>query len=429
MKYARTLLPFSAAVFLAGLTAWSLPCSAQGNEPLLEDPGTKAHKLIQEGKYKECLEYIEPLAQGGEARTPVVQYYYARCLQRSGRTAEAAEHFQAVLRLHPFGWLDTYSKRALEELKYSDDVKAGRVQTNTRRGFKAGVGYIGCKLMASKVKFVYPQSPAAKANLTVDDTIIAVDGKDCRSLGHEEISALLTGGAVESGRQRTASSASTSADSGDGKYVPTGAKLLPSDPQITVFRHTNDTDEMKDILISAVLRLPRSLRSEVASAGIGLTLAPTVLEAFPDMAMETPRGYIHGGGYSNCGGLFSPKHSAIYVGERVSMLSSVPHLNSRLEHTLFHEFGHAIDHCRHISHGASFTSAYEQDCGRLTNGVRTQFHYFTQEGQAGPSELFAELFSVNIQKPNERNTNDINLSRTFPNCYKVVQGDFSDVTN
>jgi hypothetical protein len=197
--------------------------------------------------------------------------------------------------------------------------------------------------------------------------------------------------------------------------------LLPTDPQISILRHTDDTDTMKREVVSTVLQIAPDLRSTLADWGLKLVLTPTILEALPELVGERPRGYLHGGGYTNCGGSFRPASKTIYVAERVAPGTFPPQLNLHMGRTFFHEFGHAVDHCKKISRSDAFAAAYQSDCNHLTNGIRDHFYYYTQSGEAGPIELFAQLFACAVAAPGTLDTDDQNLTKVFPNCFTLVK--------
>jgi hypothetical protein len=113
-----------------------------------------------------------------------------------------------------------------------------------------------------------------------------------------------------------------------------------------------------------------------------------------------------------CAGLYRSAAKTLYVTERFAPVTYVPQLNMHLRHTLFHEFGHAVDHCKQISRSETFVAAYQSDCRHLTNGLREHFHYYTQAEEAGPSELFAELFADAVSAQGDVDTNGKNLIKT-----------------
>jgi tetratricopeptide (TPR) repeat protein len=440
--------------------AYDICFAVHAQDGLIEDPGSKARALFSKGQYKECLQFVEPLALGGEKKNAEVQYYYAALLKYFGRKEEAIAHFEEVLNLAPFGWMETYAKDNLRELR-----EAPKAQSGARNVGKTGsAGYTGLKVGGDKILQVFPGSPAAQAHLVAGDKIISVDGVPIQGLTPEDVGGRMLGAegtkvvlVIERQRRQystsivrsrataqqadalravsatgnypgaaTASSSASAANSSRALSAAASAKLLANDPQIIVFRHTSDTDAMRSEVVSNLVQLSPNMRTTLGDWGLKIEITPTILDAMPDLVNERPRGYSHGGGYTNCGGLYMGGHKTLYVSERVSPGTYVPHLNTRMGPTFFHEFGHAFDHCKQVSTSDTFKSAYQSDNGHLTNGLREHFYYYTQSEEAGPSELFAELFACAVRPAADLDTDSLNLTKTFPACFaqvkKVVAG-------
>lgn len=229
-------------------------------------------------------------------------------------------------------------------------------------------------------------------------------------------SSLTASTASLSGASAAGRSASSTSSAGGGDQ-----RLSAGDPQIKIFRHTADTDAVYREAVITELKIPASIRNALASYGVTMMITPSILDAIPEYATERPDGYSHGGSYVNCAGLYRPSDKILYVTERVQYGSNVPTLNLRMAEVVLHEFGHAYDHCRNnISHQEEFMSAYQADSGRLTNGVREQFYYYTN-AEKGHVELFAQLFSCAIRPEGSIDTKDQNLCRTFPTCYALMK--------
>jgi hypothetical protein len=392
-------------------------------------------------QYKECLQFVEPLALGPEKTNAEVQYYYAAVLKYFARNEEAIAHFEEVLKIAPFGWMDTYAKNNLRELR-----AAPKIQADARPDGETG--YTGLKVSHDRIVQVFTGSPADAAHLMVGDKIISVNGVQAQGLSSDAVGGRIVGleGTKVSlvierqGKQYAASILRSHATAQEGdalrvvtKAVATGpnttrrilpaasAKLLASDPQIIIFRHTADTDAMHSEVVSTLLQLSPNMRTTLGEWGLKIEITPTILDALPDLVSERPRGYSHGGGYTNCGGLYMGGVKTLYVSERVSPGTYVPQLNIRMGPTFFHEFGHAFDHCKQVSTSDTFKAAYQSDNGHLTNGLREHFYYYTQSDEAGPSELFAELFACAVRPVGELDTDSINLTKTFPACFVQVK--------
>jgi membrane-associated protease RseP (regulator of RpoE activity) len=451
----------SRALALAGALLFTLPffnCVqnvAIAEDGLLEDPVLKARRMFEARQYKECLEFVEPQALGPEKINPALQFYYAMLLRHFGRKEEAIERFELVLKMAPFGWMETRSKEALRELRDAP-------KSNAHYRLEGQEGFTGMKVKDNQIMQVLSGSAAEKARLAPGDKIVSIDGVATTGMDSDTVARRIRGiigspvklvverggkqysanvvrtvldapvsAAGVSGGARTSSNAAGSAapaldrpSSSASQAKPVGdksAKLSGDDPPIEILRHTNDTDAIYQEMVTTILMMPRSIRSDLNSFGVKVMLTPTMLDALPDMATERPRGYSHGGTFVNCGGLYKGAAKTLYVTERVQIGNHVASPNIRLSHTVLHEFGHAYDHCKQITRSEDFLSSYQSDSGRLTNTLREHFYYYTQADEAGPSELFAQLFMCAVSPAGTVNTNDQNLTRTFPKCYELVK--------
>lgn len=192
---------------------------------------------------------------------------------------------------------------------------------------------------------------------------------------------------------------------------------------VSIHRRTADTDNAYDQVVESLHIIPQDLKSKMAEDGFKVVITPTIIDAFPEKVNERPSGYTHGGNYTNCPALCRGK--TIYVAERVQRGSAVAEPMTHLVATFMHEFGHAYDHCYRVSNSDAFMKAYEADCQRLTNTVRDKFYYYTQPGEAGPAEMFAELSSSALSPPAHRKSHSEDLARHFPKSAEYVKNRFA----
>jgi hypothetical protein len=191
---------------------------------------------------------------------------------------------------------------------------------------------------------------------------------------------------------------------------------------IIIHRHTADTDDVYSQVTGALSLISRQIKEELFNFGIRIVIAPTIAEANPDSSQNKPRGYIHGGGMDNVPGMYMPWNKQIFVGERASWKNSPPQRNRWVQSTMLHETGHAFDDSHyHLSTAGDFKAAYDEDFQRLTNSQRTRLYYYCQEGDAGPSELFAELFALTESSAGGIDPRSPELVSAFPNSLKFVR--------
>jgi hypothetical protein len=338
-----------------------------GTEALAQASLNQAIALYNKNDFASCSSLLSKDINGSLRNNASAHYYLASACLRLGQNNAAAEHYLATSKLAPGTVYDTYSRKAMQSIM----ARASNVPE------------------AIKQQFNRQSSPGqAQTALT------------------------------------TSTNTSKSSNTGFSETTdPTLATATLKDVDstfITVLRRNADTDPTLIQVCRALKLVPKQIVEDLKSAGITVLVTPTVLEAMPGKAMERPRGYIHGGGYTNAGALFS--HPRIVIGERVSYLSGVPELNDRVSSAMLHEMGHAYDHVAGgISHKGKFKACYDEDFAHITNTQRTKHSYYTQEGDAGASELFAQLFSFDIYK--SQVTSDeraADLQATFPRCTKYM---------
>jgi len=201
-------------------------------------------------------------------------------------------------------------------------------------------------------------------------------------------------------------------------------ELDPRDASfVTVHRQTPDTNSIKSTVLAALAVVPKKVKDDIREAGCSILICPTINEANPHLKNEKPAGYIHGGGYDNCPGMFYSGTKILYIAERAQYNNSPPQLNWAAASTTLHELGHAYDFAKsHVSSGGEFEKLYKQDYERLTNSDRTRWNYYCQEngGERGRSELFAELFAITHGTAGGIDERSGDLAKVFPHCYQYM---------
>lgn len=344
-----------------------LSCLLPGTEALAQASLNQAIALYNKNDFASCSSLLSKDINGSLRNNVGAHYYLASALIRLGQNNAAAEHYLTTSKLAPGTVYDTYSKKALQSIlaRASNLPEAIKQQINSQS----------------------TQGPAQ----------------------------------AQAQAQATKSSGSNSSFSEINDPTLGTATLKDVDSSfITVLRRNADTDPTLIQICRALKLVPKQIVDDLKGGGITVLVTPTVLEAIPDSAMEKPRGYDHGGGYSNAGAMFS--HPRIVIGERVSYLSSVPQLNTTVASAMLHEMGHAYDQVRgELSQSGKFKKCYHEDFAHITNTTRTKHSYYTQEDGAGASELFAQLFSFCIYKSQVSADQDAaDLQATFPLCTKYM---------
>jgi len=348
------------------LLAAALSCVSAS--PAAEQDSLKqAVALFNKGDYAACTALLNRDINGSLKNNAAAHYYLGTALLRLNQNNAAAEHYLSTSKLAPGTVYDDYSRKALKSIM----ARAGNMPNSLKEQYQA---------------------------LT--------------NPGRSGQTAATNSQSTNSGYRQTED---------DDQTLPTAALKDVDSTFISTGRHTADTDRTLVQVMRAIKLVPKNIVDELKAGGISVLVTPTILEAMPGSAMDKPRGYDHGGGYTNCGALFhSPR---IFIGERVSYLSSVPYLNRNIASSMLHEMGHAYDSVKgHLSQSGEFDRCYKEDFSHITNTQRTRHSYYTQSDGAGASEIFAQLFSYAIYKSQVKADEDASdLQITFPRCTKYIK--------
>lgn len=352
-----------------GAIAMALYCGLSGTAALAQESLKQAIALYNKNDFASCTALLSKDINGSLRNNASAHYYLATACLRLGQNNAAAEHYLATSRLAPGTVYDSYSKKALQSIM----ARASSVPAAIREQ--------------------YQRQSSQGQTATSSGASSNSGSSSSSSAGFSEVS--------------------------DPTLQPASLKDVDAS-FITVQRRTADTDTTLIQVCRALKSVPKEIVEDLKGGGITVLVTPTVLEAMPGSAMEKPRGYDHGGGYTNAGALFHSPN--IVIGERVSYLSSVPEPNRRVASSMLHEMGHAYDHVKgNLSQKGKFKECYQEDFSHITNTQRTRHSYYTQENGAGASELFAELFSYGIYKSqisSEQGAADLQV--TFPRCTKYI---------
>lgn len=184
-------------------------------------------------------------------------------------------------------------------------------------------------------------------------------------------------------------------------------------------RQSKYSAQIEKEILEALSIVPQSLLNELKDWGLKVKIVPSLIEDDNSLANLIPRGYTHGGGFDNCGGLFRGEIKTIYIAENVASGNQPYKRNELVHHTVWHELGHALDLSGGISASQAFEEDYLKDKANLTNEQCRSNAYLVQEDRAGQSECFAELFVVLATNPDTRRGKE--LAGMFPRSFKYVR--------
>jgi len=312
--------------------------------------------------YQRCTTLLEAACLASLANDPTAHYYLANALVKLHRVKEAKAHYETAVNLAPNTALSKYAIAGLANLGGSARGPASAA---------------GAKPVSEEVK------ETAQAN-------------EDKKQQEEEALYPMT--------------------------IPKDFNPANVDKTlIEIKRPTADTNFALSQVDRALKIVPKGLRDELREFGIKVMITPGMLEADPELATEVPRGYVHGGGYTNCPAMYRGNLKQILISERYSWKSSVPRLNPQICASMLHEMGHAFDHCRNnISQRATYMNIYAEDLGHLSNTQKNTFPYYTQGDGAGETELFAELFSFAADPRLLSIAYNNDLAKAFPKTFKYI---------
>lgn len=144
--------------------------------------------------------------------------------------------------------------------------------------------------------------------------------------------------------------------------------------------------------------IPDHIKHKLATYGYKIVVCRMLVDEYPDLKEERPRGWEHGT-WLNSDGIHLPLEKEITVAEKFMYYYTGLLTNSRNPgNILRHEIGHAIDvvfdkpfTC--LSGTRAFKLAYAKDkkyIESLKSWVKVKFSYLLQRGDGGRKEAFAE---------------------------------------
>ncbi len=152
----------------------------------------------------------------------------------------------------------------------------------------------------------------------------------------------------------------------------------------------------------ALAEVPEPVHKLFAEFGGSVKVGKLVTEVNPELKGTSPRGWPPGATWDRAEGLYDPDKRAAVVTE----FSEDEGGNKtrvdpkRLRGVALHEYGHGVDRAlganfgrypeRLFSQSTEFREAHAAD---VASGLPPGYKYYTQEGDAGPEEAFAECFA------------------------------------
>jgi len=298
-------------------------------------------------------------------------------------------------------------------------------------------GFIGVSFFSNgKINKVFPGGAAEKAGLKDGDRIISINSVSTEVMGKEQLADRVSGPEgtkvyliIERNGKRFGCEATRSL-SQKTLLENAGLTELPKpktkekepekiSPPISIGKKSNDTDYIEKSVLKALAKIPKPIRDRLAERGLKIQIVSSLIDADPGLRQGRPSGYTHGGGWDNCPGRYDDVRKTIFIGERNGWRNQPMALNQSAEGITVHEMGHAFDDQNYCSTSEDFKKAYAEDTKSLTNDNRHIYEVYLQEGAAGQSEMFAELFHCFFSSDTSHRGMD--QAKMFPKCYAYVQ--------
>lgn len=197
--------------------------------------------------------------------------------------------------------------------------------------------------------------------------------------------------------------------------------------------HKGVSDTSVSQVLLGLSQIPRFYRSQLERNGYKVLLAPTLLDAMPELAGKTPRGYGDGADWHSSNGLFERNKKLIIIGERSHMGNK--DIVGPLDETVQHEFGHAYDDylgtkysaahpedaSTNFSHTRKFAAQYDKDAAAVPAESRAKFAYYLQPGDAGKEELFAQMWVLFFGHQPEPGSPRESFKIVFPDVLSLLE--------
>lgn len=180
------------------------------------------------------------------------------------------------------------------------------------------------------------------------------------------------------------------------------------------------TEQVKSALSSFPPQFVELLRANRAKVQV----TPTMIDLYPNLKNTRPRGYEEGHTYKNCPALFDRPN--IVVAE-YALSGDDDSAWEKLEDpvgSMRHEMGHALDaFLGRLTETEEFKHTYYLDLGKLDQQTKERLSYYTQKGDNGPSEAFAEVFAGLYGKRSlkERQAKTDEVVNAFPGLATLIK--------
>jgi hypothetical protein len=364
--------------------------------------------------YAEAARLLYAATMSEHSNDAVAHYYLANTLLQMRHNDAAKAEYASALKLSPTGAVANYCRTALKTLSTTSST--------TPVSDEPAVGTIGVTIdfSSGRIQQVHADTPAARAGLHTDDLITAVNGTALEDLEDPaeairgDVGSTVTLTIKRAGITKDYALTRTAATNNAFKMalnrqlasekanaiqaIPNSDKPANVDDMVEVVKATDMHPELTADFIASVKaalsRMPSGILQTLRSSSCRVVLTPTMIDKYPELKNEKPRGYDAGGSYKNCPAMFD--NGAVNVCEyyfdsaRNQWRRQPDPVNA-----LKHEIGHALDaYLGRLSEQRSFITAYQADFAKLTDSDKRDLSYYCYNDTGAHSETFAELASA-----------------------------------
>lgn len=175
----------------------------------------------------------------------------------------------------------------------------------------------------------------------------------------------------------------------------TPLRFGPAPAPIIVAATPKVTPPFRLEIYRAADKIPPKVQNLLSLKGIEIVVPTTLVEHRPELKKKRARGWPAGTTYEHVDAAFYPHTKEILVAEHyVHPETQALSMNIRPAAALAHETGHGFDEALNLfSARPEFLAAYYADLDDIIKHGGEVPPYFLQAGEAGPEEVFAEIFS------------------------------------
>lgn len=185
--------------------------------------------------------------------------------------------------------------------------------------------------------------------------------------------------------------------------------------------HPPVSTEFIGMIKTTVANLPPDIYKVIDKGNCSITLAPNIVDKWPDSGNESAPGKEEVKLSQDLGRTYG---TDIYMWERPLLLGGKNELGSQfplfLSKIFFYgQIAHAVCECSHVNEDKEFMAEFKKDVEAMSPEDKEEENFYISQEKVGPSEVAAEAVANYLS----RNMNE-RVFEHFPKCYKWVKQRF-----